>query len=597
MPRTDPVDVEINTMLREAVAFHQRGQLARALLLYQNILSELPRHFDASHMLGVIAAQSGDPAKAVDLISKAIQIEPGNPSAYKNRAAALKDLGMREAALTDYERAISLSKNDPELHYARGLLLQETGRWVEAIACYDRAIELRGAFADALCNRGICFSELQRFDAALASYDQAIRVRAAFFEAHYNRGNVLCRLRDWQEAVNSFDRASALRSGHAASLANRAFALNELGRNDEALASCDLAIKADPRFVSAHANRAGVLLSMGRVEEAIASYDLAIAADPTCASAYVNRGMARLSMGDFDRGWSDYEWRWRVREGWNIHERRDCPQRQWLGDTSLTGCSILLYAEQGYGDTIQFCRYAKLVAALGAKVILEVPAAFASLAGSLAGVAQVVVRGQAVPPFDYHCPLQSLPLAMKTRLDDIPANVPYLRPSDEHRRRWSKLLRESTLPRVGLAWSGGFHPHQPELRSANERRNIPFERFSALLRPGVEFYSLQIPQSAEHLGLIDKTREIHDFADTAALIEQLDLVISVDTAIAHLAGALGKPVWILNRFDACWRWLRDRSDSPWYPTARLYRQERAGDWDGVLDRIKSDLVTLFGAYG
>ncbi len=598
--------VEIGAKLREAVALHTGGQWAQAAVLYEEILRARPRHFDALHLLGVIAAQTGNPGKAVDIITKALEIAPNNPIAHKNRGAALKELGLWEAALGSYDRAVSLNQSDPELHYDRGNLLKDARRWQDAVDGYDRAIALRSRYAEAFCNRGICLVESQRFESALASYDQAIAIRAQYFEAHYNRGNVLCHLREWQEAVNSFDRAIVLKPGDAAAYANRAFALQELGRSDEALASCDRAIDVDPGFVHGHANRAGVLMSMNRVEEALASYDLAISANPSCASAYVNRGMARLSAGDFERGWSDYEWRWRDRDGWIIQEHRNFPQSQWLGETSLAGRSLFLQAEQGYGDTIQFCRYAKAVAALGARVILEVPAALANLLQSLEGVAQVVVQGQVIPPFDYYCPLLSLPLAMKTRLDDIPAIIPYLRPSEEHRQRWSERLSGSARPRVGLVWSGGFRPRRPELWSANSRRNIPLQSLSVLNCSGVEFYSLQKDQTAESqlpalatrawqgLEMTDLTRELHDFADTAALIEQLDLVISVDTASAHLAGALGKPVWILNRFDACWRWLKNRSDSPWYPTARLYRQKRPGDWGSVLERVKSDLVGLFG---
>jgi tetratricopeptide (TPR) repeat protein len=556
--------------------------------------------------LGVIAGQTGNPARALNIITKALQIAPNNATAHKNRGAALQELGHLDAALWSYAQAAALDEKDAEPHYRRGNVFKDAKRWEDAIACYDRAIALRDAYAEALCNRGTCLMELQRWASALASYDQAILVNSAYAEVHYNRGNVLCRLRRWQEAVHSFDRAIALKSGYAEAYANRAFALQEQGRRDEALASCDRAVDLDPTSLRGYVNRAGVLMSMNRVDEAIATYDRAIALDPESASARVNRAMARLSAGDFAGGWSDYEWRWRDRDGWIILEKRNFPQSQWLGEASLAGRSIFLQAEQGYGDTIQFCRFAKHVAELGALVILEAPAALASLLQGLDGVARLVVQGGPPPPFDYYCPLLSLPLALRIRLETIPAAVPYLRVSEEHRRRWKERLGARARPRVGLAWSGGFRPGRPELWSVNERRNIPLQSLAALKVSGIEFYSLQKNESEESRlaaltehgwdgpEITDLTGDIRDFADTAALIEQLDLVVSVDTATAHLAGALGKPVWILNRFDACWRWLRNRSDSPWYPTARLYRQERPGVWDGVLERVNADLTSFFG---
>jgi len=528
----------IDKQLEQAVALHRQGRLWAAKAIYDQILQLRPRHFDALHLSGVIAAQTGDPATAVEMISKALDVAPRDAAAHQNRAMALEDLRL----------------------------------WGEAVDAYDRAIALNGNVAEAHCHRGIC----------------------------------LCQLRRWEEAIDSFDRAITLNPREAAAHSNRAYALQELGSSADALASADRAIALDPQFADGHVNRACVLAAMGRVDEAIISYDRAIAIQPERAAFYVNRGLSRLSAGDFAGGWSDYEWRWLDREGWVIHEKRHFRQPQWLGDVPLNGQSVFLQAEQGYGDTIQFCRYATLLAERGARVILEVQPALVGLAASLAGVAQVIAQGEPPPQFDYYAPLLSLPLAMETRLESIPSGVPYLAPSEQHRRRWRERLGERVGFRVGLVWSGGFRPGRPELWSVNTRRNIPLRNFCALNVRGVEFYSLQKgPAAEEELAILkahhwdgpvirDWTHDILDFADTAALIEQLDLVISVDTATAHLAGALGKPVWILNRFDACWRWLRGRSDSPWYPTARVYRQARAGDWSGVVERVRTDLIAVAG---
>jgi len=395
-----------------------------------------------------------------------------------------------------------------------------------------------------------------------------------------------------------------LRRDLAVAYSNRAFALRELERFREALDSCDAAIALNPDCVEAHCNRASVLLVLQRVDEAVASFDAAIAIEPDNASMRVNRGLARLLGGDFTGGWADYEWRRKDAAGWVIHEKRDFHQPVWLGQSSPAGQRILLQSEQGYGDTIQFCRYATRLAELGAIVILEVPEALVALMQCLDGVADIVARGKPLPPFDRYCPLLSLPLAFQTTLSDVPARIPYLSPGEERRRRWNMKLSTHSRMRVGLAWSGAFRPGQPELWSANSRRNLPLHLLSLINDSDIEFYSLQKGAQAEAElaqltasnwggpAMRDFTGELHDFADTAALIEKLDLVISVDTSVAHLAGALGKPVWILNRFDTCWRWMLDRNDSPWYPTARLYRQPRPGDWEAVLRSVRADLQLL-----
>jgi hypothetical protein len=317
--------------------------------------------------------------------------------------------------------------------------------------------------------------------------------------------------------------------------------------------------------------------------------------------AYFNRAMASLMVGDYQNGWQDYEWRWQGDNGPIIKDVRYLAQPCWLGRESIAGKAILLHSEQGMGDTIQFCRYAKWVADCGAKVILEVQAPLQGLLAGVEGVFQVVAQGDARPAFDYYCPLMSLPLAFKTTLATLPARTPYIKIDAQKALYWKERLGEKSKLRVGLVWSGGFRAHQPELWAINDRRNVPLAMFAALKHPDIEFYSLQKGQPAESEladlvagnwdgpHLTDFTVELRDFSDAAALLEQLDLLISVDTSAAHLAGAMGKPVWILNRFDSCWRWLLDRTDSPWYPTARLYRQESAGDWDGVIRRVRSDL--------
>ncbi|HTV96606.1 MAG TPA: tetratricopeptide repeat-containing glycosyltransferase family protein [Steroidobacteraceae bacterium] len=591
----------VAAQLQRAVALHQRGELSHAQAIYERILAVHPRHFDALHMLGVIAAMAGKPREALAWMDRAIDVDPRNAVALNNRGLAHQELEEFEAALGDHERALAVEPRYGEAHFARGNALKGLGRWQEALLSYRRAIAARADHAPAFCNCGVVLMEMKRWEAALACFDRALTIKPDFAEAYNNRGNVLCEQKHWQAALESYDRALALEPGYAAAHCNRAVALYESMRWEEALASCDRAIALEPHYAEAYTNRGGVLRSLQRLDAAIGSFDRAIALKPDLITAHVNRSMALLLAGDFERGWLGYEWRWRGASGWCTSDRRSFPQPSWLGETSIAGKTLLVYAEQGLGDTIQFCRYAKELSALGARVILEVPHILVSLLSGLEGTAQVLARGAPLPEFDLHCPMLSLPLACGTTLSSIPAQTPYLRSSPERSRRWRDRLGPRHAPRVGIAWSGGFRPDQPELWAANDRRNIPLMALAPLEHPGIEFYSLQKGQPAESMlaelvergwhgpALRDFAAELDDLAETAALIEQLDLVISVDTSIAHLAGALGKPVWILNRYDTCWRWLLERSDSPWYPAARIYRQPRPGDWDAVVESVRQDL--------
>ena len=462
-PPTVPASRAIAARLQEAIALHNAGQLLRAQQVYEEILKVQPRHFDALHLLGVAAASSGDPLKAVDLIGKAIQLDPANPMAHNNRGAALLDSGLWEAALVSFDRAIALKHEYTEAHYNRGNALKELHRWEDALASFDKALSLMPAHA----------------------------------QAHYHRAIVLCAQRQWEAALAGFGRAIALRPDYAEAHANRGFVLHELRRLEESMASCNRAIELEPGYVEAYCNRGSVLLAMRRVPEALSSYDRALEIDPAYASGHVNRALALLLAGDYERGWAENEWRWKDETSWVIREKRGFLKPLWVGGVSPAGKTILLQSEQGYGDTIQFCRYAPLVADLGARVILEVPRSLARLAGSLEGVSQVVVQGERLPDFDLYCPLLSLPLALKTTLPSVPARVPYLAAPEARRRFWQDKLGDRRRPRIGLVWSGGLRPARPELWSVNERRNIPLGKLAAFKDFDADFYSLQKGEPAE----------------------------------------------------------------------------------------------------
>lgn len=458
-----------------------------AQALHEDILKTQPKHYDSLHLLGVIAAETGHNQSAVDLIRKAIELNPNNAAFHSNRGIALKELKQLEAALESF----------------------------------DKAIAIKPDYAEAYYNRGIALAELKQFDAAVESFDKAIAIKPDYTKAHFNRGAALADLR--------------------------------------------------------------------RLNAAVASYDRAIAIKPDYAEAYWNKSLALLLDGDFANGFALHEWRWKLSTF--TSPRGNFPQPLWLGKESLVGKTILLYSEQGLGDTIQFCRYINLVSDSGARVILVVEKSLVGLLKELAEVSVLVSKGSLLPSFDCHCPLLSLPLAFKTNLDSIPCSPKYLSADPNKLTTWAKRLGEKTRPRVGLVWSGsGEHKN-------DHNRSVALSELIQELPTDYQYVSLQkevrdldkstLESRAEILHFGD---ELADFTDSAALCELMDVVISVDTSVAHLSGAMGKPTWVLLPFVPDWRWLLDRDDSPWYPSVRLYRQPTPGDWSGVFAKVKRDLA-------
>ena len=458
----------------------------------------------------------------------------------------------------------------------------------EALASYDKALALRPDYPEALNNRGVTLFWLNRLDEALASYDKAIALKADDAEALNNRGVVLMELNRLDEALASYDRAIALKPDYADALDNRGSVLRKLNRLDEALASHDAAIALQPECADAFYNRGNALKELNRPDEALASYDRAIALAPDHAEAHWNESLLRLLTGDFERGWPKYEWRWKSKA--LALRNRNFSQPLWLGADPIHGKTILLHGEQGLGDTIQFCRYAPLVAARGARVIMEVDESLRDLVSGLAGVSRCVSKGDTLPEFDLHCPLLSLPLAFGTRLETIPSTTPYLLAPAPAVASWAARLAGKARPRIGMVWSGAPRHREDRNRSIALRTLLP------LLDVAATFVSLQRDVRADDAQLLQERSDIlhfggdlRTFSDTAALISHLDLVVTVDTSVAHLAGALGRPVWILLPFIPDWRWLLDRSDSPWYPTARLFRQAASREWQGVVKHIHAEL--------
>ncbi len=444
---------------------------------------------------------------------------------------------------------------------------------------------------DELFKQAVAHAREGRLDEAVRLFDELIRLKPDHADALNDRGNALDLLRRRDEALESYERALRVRPGHIHALCGRANILQAFGRQEEALRAYDEVIAIDARYLHAWNGRGNALMALNRHREALESFLRAKAIDPAHPASNFNEGLARLSLGEFEIGWRRHEARWAL-PSWR-QRRREFEAPLWIGHTDPRGKVLLLHAEQGFGDTLQFCRYVPLAAATGARVVLEVQPALRELLCQLPGVETLMTRGEPIPRFDLHCPLLSLPLAMSGTLGTIPPPAPALRADAGRIAQWGERLGARERPRIGIAWQGNAG------HDNDYNRSIPLERLRPLLDPAFEFVSLQQrvpPRDAAALAECPHVRqfgdELRDFSETAALIAHLDLVVAVDTSVAHLAATMGKAVWVLLPWVADWRWLIDRGDSPWYPSVRLFRQPHAGAWDEVVDRVRPALSGL-----
>ena len=571
------------------------NRLEEALAAYDKVIAIAPHHVQALNSRANVQVALRRFDGALASYDGALAIRPNDARTLYHRGNVLSSLERFEEALSSYENALAIEPNFAEAMNNRGNALRALKHFDEALASYDKALTMRPDFVEALDNRGSVLTVLKRFEEALASHDTALSIKPDFVEALNNRGAALAALKRLEEALASCDRALAIKHDYVDALYNRGNALMGLNRFNEALESYDRVLAIRPGHAGACGTRGKALEGLGRLDEALESYDRGISIEPDLASAHFRKSECLLVQGRFESGWSEYEWRWLLEKA--ADERRVFRQSRWHGAVDLRGKTILIYSEQGFGDTIQFCRFAKLLSCRGVKIIFEVQSELVSLISSLDPSINVIARGDKILPFDYHIPLMSLPLECGTVLNNIPNQVPYLSASKTKIKAWHTRLSKHEKPRIGLVWAG--NPRRDlHIDQLDRQRSITFAQVAPLLDvTGCEFYSLQkgdeaIAQLRDNpVGqrVVHWTDELHDFSDTAALLENLDLVITVDTAVAHLAGALGKPFWLINRYNTCWRWLLDREDSPWYPTARIFRQPRQGDWAVVIDRIASEL--------
>jgi tetratricopeptide (TPR) repeat protein len=577
---------------RFAPAYYNRGIVlerlnrhAEALSSYERAVALHPNYAEAESNRGGVLARLGRYQDALNACDRALALSSDLAQAHCNRAIALDRLGRGAEALQSCTRAVALDPRLAQGHGFHASLLIKAGRFAEALQSCDRALALDPANAQTHCDRAVVLAKFARYQEAREACERALTLDPNHAEAHSNRAYILERLRRYPEAIEACDRAIALSPDLVPAHCNRGVVFTKLNRFAEALESFDRATAIDPNLAQVHCNRGSTLRHMNRLDEAMASFENALALEPGSADAHFNLGELRLLRGDFAGGQPEYEWRWQ--SGPAIPNLRQFSQPLWLGAEPLAGKTILLHSEQGLGDTIQFCRYAPLVAARGARVVLEVQASLVELMKNLPGVTQAVAKGGVLPPFDMQCPLLSLPLALATRIETIPADIPYLSASAALRDKWRSRIDAAEGLKVGIAWAG--NPNLPN----DHIRSIDLRSLADLFAtPGVQFFSLQKELREGDAALLRASPQVADlgeaiesFADTAAVISLLDVIISVDTAVAHLAGALGAKTWILLPYVAEWRWLLDRADSPWYPTARLFRQPALNDWTGAVAAV------------
>jgi predicted O-linked N-acetylglucosamine transferase (SPINDLY family) len=627
-----------NAILETALARHRAGDLEKARELCNEVLTHWPSHFDALHLTAVLHSQQGYHAEALKFLERSLAVRPESREALRNKALILFQAGLHAEALRICEAVLELNPDDRQISYkratclealarrdealdcingviarwpdyaeawnARGVFMRQAGDLDGALASYNKALSIAPDYADALNSRANVLRSVERFEEALADYDRALSIQPAFVEALNGRGLTLLGYQQqlqrrgveflgenrFQEALATIEQALAIRSDDDAALNNRGLAVHELGRFEEALASYEKALQLRPDYPDALNNRANTLFAMGRFDEAIQDFDRAVALDPANAEHRFNRSLLLLIKGSFAEGWQEYEWR-RLRKN---KAQRISGGVEWTGQ-EVNGKRVLLYHEQGLGDTLQFARFAETVADMGAEVVLDVQPQIAALLKGLSGPCLIRAATNGEVGCDLHAPLMSVPAILQHKF--IPAAEPYLRADPGLIETWRALLPPTGL-KVGLAWQGNRNS------PIDKGRSIPAKELSALgSMNGVHFISLQKGTGTGQGGpdhppvsFLPLPRELDAgsdaFVDTAAVMMSTDLIITSDTSIAHLAGALGRPVWIILKKVPDWRWLLERTDSPWYPTARLFRQRVSGDWLEVITQVASELENL-----
>ena len=608
---------------KHAIAHLNSGRLLDAEVALKDLLRKNPKNFDAAFLLGLCCVQVNNVPGAVKYFSKSVDLrpssvdalfnlavsltmserhedaltyydrvialEPRHVHALSNRAATLQVLGRPDDALSDYECVVSIDPNNEQVHNNRGIVLYDLGHYARAVECFDAALIANPKNALTICNRARALYALARHQEALSDYETALQLKADLPKGWLGYGNVLGQTRRFDEALAAYDRALALAPDLAGAWLGRGNVFCEVRRFDQAQAAYSRALELDPDMPEALLGRGNALFHLNKDREALDCYDCAIKNNGRFAQAYYNKGLVKLSLGEFSEGWPLYEWRFKANEVTDAD--RGFRQARWLGGDIGPDRTLFVHSEYGLGDTIQFSRCVFLVKTR-CRVLFEVQRPLVPLFDGCDDRVTVIARGDEIPIFDAHCPLMSLPFALGTTLETIPADIPYIVANPDKKAIAKALLGARTKPRIGLAWSGNSRNRE------DVDRSIPLETLLPILDEAFEFHSLQKDVRDADRATLANARVISeyrplldDFPGTAALISEMDLIVSIDSALAHLAGAIGRPVWVLLPYHADFRWLRDRTDSPWYPTAHLFRQRAKGDWRQVVGEVKAELHT------
>ncbi len=579
------------------IALAREGKWDEAVASFRAAVRLRPNYADALNNLGNVLYFQKKLDEAVACYEEVLRVAPDHAGACSNLGEVVRQQGRLRDAVTYCERAVRLRPDFAQGRVHLGLALSAEERFEEALVHLEEAVRLQPDLPDAHHGLGFALLQLRRVDEAVASLETALRLKPDLADAHSNLGAALLRQGKLDEALGQFREALRLKPDLVEPRLFRAHALWQMGRFEEAETSAREALRLKPDSADAHNVLGVVHMKAGRPAEAVAEFERSLALKPDYAQAHFNLGLALLLQGDYRRGWPEYDWRWRCRD----FVATPVPEGGWDG-SPLAGRSILLHAEQGLGDALQFIRFAPQVQARGGQVIVACPARLIPLLSRCAGIDQLVDYKAVTVKCDLEAPLLSVPSKLGTTLDTIPAEVPYLFGDPALEEHWREELGRFPSFKIGIAWQG--NPDHPEDRL----RSVPLGRFAPLARDGVHLISLQIGPGREQIDAVAGRFRVEELSpraeesswtllDDAAVMKSLDLVIAVDTAVAHLAGGLGVPAWIALAFAPDWRWLLDRADSPWYPTLRLFRQRQPGDWGEVFAEMAAELTKLLSRKG
>jgi hypothetical protein len=536
-------------LLQQSQSLQQAGKFEEAAIGFEKLRMLYPNYPPILNSLGIVYLQLGKFKEGCKLLEKSLQLDPKQTMVFYNLGKAYQNQGQFNESIKAYKKVLDIEPNFTEAYNSLGVSLYSVGKFPEALEYFDHMITASPNDPTGYNGRGICLYALSQYEESLLSLNKALTINKNFPELFNNIGLTLHKLNKFNSAIEHFNQA----------------------------------IQINPNYADAFSNRGLTLQAIKKTAEAKNDFDRCLEIDSKHSDAYWNKALIKIQLGEYEEGWELYEWRWKsFSKKWARHYKEPL----WLGDESLEGKSIFIYPEQGYGDFIQFYRFIPKLQALGAKVILEVPAALISLIRESTTETLVIESGQKPPRFNFQCPIMSLPLAFKTRLESIPSSFPYLKTKPEKLFFWETKLEGRYRPRIGIAWSGSSQ------HKNDHNRSLKLGTLAPLMSLPFEFYSLQKevrPDDEEFLKtapIKDFRNYLQDFSDTAALIELMDIVVTVDTSVAHLAGALNKKVCILLPNNADYRWMLNRKDSPWYPSAQLFRQSDTSDWTEQIEAIK-----------